>query len=53
MEIDLGCGLANVSVNDDAFSPVVTFQDVPVIGDATFCNNGAFGQTGRDLRTTH
>jgi hypothetical protein len=46
MEVSVGCGAATVSIIDSMSMPVVSFANVPVLGDPGFCSGsgqGAFG----------
>jgi len=45
MEISLHCGTANVTVLDATFAPVVSFENVTVVGDTGLCG----GSTGGHL----
>jgi hypothetical protein len=38
MEVSLGCGTAEVSILDEQGVPIVTFDDVSIIGKAAVCN---------------
>jgi hypothetical protein len=47
MEVSVQCGLATVTVLDSNFAPVVSFDEVPVIGEAGFCQGDGFGSDFR------
>jgi hypothetical protein len=40
MEVEMGCTTATVTVLDSASQPVVTFNNVQVIGDTGLCSRG-------------
>lgn len=44
MEVSLACDTATVSILDASYAEVVTFEDVPVIGDSGFCTNDESGE---------
>ncbi len=46
MEVSLSCNSASVSVLDASYAEVVTFENVPVIGAASFCTSSDFGSFG-------
>jgi hypothetical protein len=55
MEISLGCHSADVTIVDDNFAPVVTFQGVAVLGNTGLCEAGYFDSAfvanpGQDFR---
>ena len=53
MEISIACGAANVTVLDASFVPVVSFENVAVIGDTEFCSSeelAVMTGPGRDFR---
>jgi hypothetical protein len=47
MEISMGCSSATVSVLDSGFGEVVTFENVPVIGNTGLCSGGPSGSYAR------
>jgi hypothetical protein len=53
MEVTMGCSSASVTVLDSSFAPVVSFDNVAVIGDTGFCTGGfgggAISDPGRDF----
>ena len=55
MEVAVGCGYASVAVVDSDSTPVVTFENVRVIGDASFCDDGLgdsfANNSGADFRS--
>jgi len=58
MEVNMGCGVAGVTIVDENSVPIIAFSNVPVLGDAGQCGNlvGGFGadfaaDPGRDFRS--
>ena len=59
MEVDMGCGVAGVTIVDQNSAPIIAFSNVPVLGDTGHCGNnfsGGFGadfakDPGRDFRS--
>lgn len=47
MEIEMGCGSARVTILDSTFAPVVSFDNVPVMG-GSFCGDGPGAGFGLD-----
>jgi hypothetical protein len=43
MEVNIGCGMAGVSVLDGNSVPIVTFSNVGIVGGFEFCESHAFG----------
>lgn len=50
MEVIVGCGTASLSVSDVNFADVITFNNVPVIGGAGFCDNRSYVGLAREIR---
>ena len=56
MEVSVECGSAGVSILDGNSVPIVSFDNVTVIGSAGFCANDGFGtrflaDPGSDFRS--
>jgi hypothetical protein len=49
MEVSIGCGAASVSIIDENSAPIVSFNDIPVIGNSDFCSNSAYGNFDADF----
>ena len=54
MEITLGCQTASVTVLDTNYAEVVSFNNIPVLGDTGMCAKNDFGVKtifgGKDYR---
>jgi hypothetical protein len=46
MEVDIDCGVAAVEIVDENSAPVVSFRNVPVIGQSAGCGNSSRGDFG-------
>jgi hypothetical protein len=59
MEISLGCSVASVTIVDESWAPIVSFGNVPVLGETGLCSAGNDGfdaafvaNPGRDFQAS-
>jgi hypothetical protein len=51
MEVNLGCGSADVTIVDQLFAPIASFNDVSVVGGGSDCSVGGFDDLGANIHS--